>query len=100
MAEKGVKYLDISKFDEAVNTFDEKTKEYQENLKNIDKVTSSLKLSWHGEGRTAFEQDYATIYHQLKDVGEIMEEMSDAIYDAREAYSKTDDELGEQLKVE
>ncbi|MGN0487682.1 MAG: WXG100 family type VII secretion target [Ruminococcus sp.] len=99
MANKGVKHIDSQKLVDAANQIDASIKDYNNVIKKISTTTTNLVSDWYGEGKTAFEKDYSTIYQQLSDVAEIMYDLYDAIVDAAATYVQTDEEIAKGLTM-
>lgn len=93
----GVKYLETQKFTDTVNTFKEGVNTYNNIKLSVERTTTSLLLTWKGEGRTQFEKDYQLIFRQLTDIGDVLYELYDSLIDAQASYVKTDEELSKQF---
>lgn len=99
MAKQGVRYLETQKLTDAANTLDGCINKYNDVVKDIVSKTDQLLATWMGEGKTAFEKDYSTIYRQLEDISEVMYDLYDALIDAAATYIKTDEEIAKNLTM-
>ena len=99
MAKKGVHYLESQKLVNAANKLDDYINDYNDVIKIITKETNQLIATWYGEGKTAFEKDYSTIYRQLEDISEVMYDLYDSIVDAAATYVKTDEEIAKGMTM-
>ncbi|SDI35940.1 WXG100 family type VII secretion target [Pseudobutyrivibrio sp. 49] len=109
MAEKGTKawgndnsegnleYLDSKAFGAAIEKFSKGVTTYNDIIEGIKTTTSTLLENWKGEGRTQFEKDYNVIFLQLKDIGDILYDLRDALISAQAEYETTDDTYAKSL---
>lgn len=99
MANKGVHYLESQKLTNAANKLDGFIEEYNGVIESITTKTDQLIATWFGEGKTAFEKDYSTIYRQLEDISEVMYDLYDSLIDAAATYVKTDEEIAKGMTM-
>lgn len=100
MAKNSVEYLYSQAISDAAKKVDAAITDYNSVIKCISSATTNLISTWHGDGETAFEKDYSTIYQQLSDISEIMYDLYDALVDAAATYVKTDEEIAKGLTME
>jgi len=95
---QGKTWLNTKYFHEAIDAFKNGDIEYN-NIKNsVQKTTNDLMNNWKGEGREQFEKDYNVIFQQLKDVGDILNDLYESIVDAEAKYIETDEAIGKKLE--
>lgn len=100
MAKNTVEYIYSQAIVDAAKKVDAALVEYKDVMKHISNATTSLTSTWYGEGKTAFEKDYSTIYQQLSDISDIMYDLYDALIDAAATYVQTDEEIAKGLTME
>ena len=96
-SEGQVEFLDSSVFSSVISKFTEGIQTYDKVLNGVKRDTETLFESWLGEGRTQFEKDYNTIFLQLKDIGDVLYDLREALIKAEEEYYKTDDSIGKKI---
>lgn len=95
----GVTYLKTDDFTATVNAFKSGVNEYNSIKSEVQRITNNVLMTWKGEGRKQFEKDYAIIFRQLEDIGDIMYELYDALIEAQATYVTTDEELSKQFTM-
>lgn len=95
-----VKYLESQKLLDAANTLNSCISDYNDVISKITSKTDQLLLTWFGEGKTAFEKDYSTIYRQLEDISEVMYDLYDSLVDADATYVQTDEEIAKGMTMD
>lgn len=96
-SEGNVEYLDSKAFGGAIDKFTSGVRKYDEIIEGIKTTTNTLLDNWKGEGKTQFEKDYNVIFLQLKDIGDILYDLRDALINAQVEYETTDDTYAKQL---
>lgn len=94
-----VKYLDSQALEDAAKVLDKNIQKYNQVVKDIVKETDQLLATWHGEGKTAFEKDYTTIYRQLEDISEVMYDLYNSLIDADATYISTDEQIAKGMTM-
>ena len=94
-----VRFLDSQHLLDATAILKSQIEIYNNVIKNIENKTNDLIDTWYGEGRTAFEKDYSTIYRQLEDISEVMYDLYDSLVDADATYVKTDEEIAKNFTM-
>ena len=95
-----VEYIESQKLIDAAKKVDSCIHKYNEVIKKISNDTRNLLESWHGDGKTAFEKDYNTIYRQLTDISDIMYDLYDSLVDADATYVLTDEQIAKSFTME
>lgn len=101
MANSGnIEFLETRYLSDAASKLASCIDQYNQVLGDIEKKTAALLIDWHGEGKTAFEKDYTTVYRQLQDISDVMYELRDQLIDAEATYIKTDEEIAKSIEVQ
>lgn len=93
-------FLDSQELSDAANELDACISKYNDIVRQAVRSTDVLLALWSGEGRTAFEKDYNTIYRQLSDISDIMYDLYDSLVDADATYVQTDEDIAKGLTME
>ena len=95
-----VNYLESQKLLDAANTLNSCISDYNDVVGTIVTRTDQLLATWFGEGKTAFEKDYSTIYRQLEDISEVMYDLYDSLVDADATYVQNDEEIAKSMTMD
>lgn len=92
-----VEYLDVKGITDACKAFQNKIKNFDECVAEMDNATNDALRNWVGKGRNQFETQMGLMKSQLADISEILYEIYDALVDAESAYIDEDEAVAKQF---
>ena len=93
-----VKHLDTKNFNDTIIAYRSQIKQFESIVTGVNKTTKTVNERWRGKGRDAFEKDCKQIQLNLKDISDIMNNISDALSNAYEEYKSADAELSQSFQ--
>ena len=93
-----VNRLDTKSFTDTISAYTNARTEFGNIITGVDTTTNTLVDRWRGKGSDAYQKDFQQVRLNLKDVSEIMDNISDALRTAHEEYMATDSALSNEFK--
>lgn len=90
--------LDTSGFDEAAKLCADLAEKLEMLKSDMDIKKSNLMFSWAGDARNNFEKKYRLLSHQMRDIGDVLRDLSEEIYEKEAKYIEADTKLAKQIK--